>query len=166
MACLGLCVFSSALRGKLVRGFKTTTLRRIFLTHMLSENIFSFWAEKLGVLAKKYRHGCQNCNLRTSKNFWGKTVFFFKIELDCKLLRTSRWKKRAFSQKLSFRVLTTGIRASREMSRGKMKSLSPKFYFSVIIFGVWVISLSFLQSSFVRRVKQPINVRREIKWGN
>ena len=81
MACLGLCVFSSALRGKLVRGFKTTTLRRIFLTHMLSENIFSFWAEKLGVLAKKYRHGCQNCNLRTSKNFWGKTVFFLKLNL-------------------------------------------------------------------------------------
>ena len=49
---------------------------RIFLTQRLSENIFNFWAEKLGVLAKNYRHGCQNCNLCTFKNFWGKTFFF------------------------------------------------------------------------------------------
>ena len=41
-------------------------------------------------------------------------------------------KKRAFSQKIFFRFFTTVIRASREMSWGKMICLSKKFYFSVI----------------------------------
>ena len=70
-------------------------------------------------------------------------------------------KNRAFSKKVLFRVFTTGIRASREMFWGKMISLSEKFSFSVIIFGVWLISLSFLQISLVRCVKPPIIVRRE-----
>ena len=112
---------------------------------MLSENIFSFWAEKLAVLAKKYRHGCQNCNLRNFKKFWGKTVFFW----NWTWLQTSSdfemKKKRASSQKIFLRFFTTGIRDSREMSWGKMICLSKKFYFSVIIFGVWVIYLSLLK---------------------
>ena len=54
---------------------KKKSLGRIFLRQMLFQNIFSFWTEKLAVLAKNYRHGCQNCNLRTLKNFWGKTLF-------------------------------------------------------------------------------------------
>ena len=64
-------------------------------------------------------------------------------------------------KKFLFRVFTTGIRASREMFWGKMISLSKKFTFSVIISGVWVTSLSFLQISLVRCVKPPIIVRRE-----
>ena len=75
-------------------------------------------------------------------------------------------KKKTFSQKLFFRVFTTGFRASREMFWGKKICLSKKFYFFVIIFGVWVISLFFFQNSLVRCVKPPINVLREIKWGN
>ena len=166
------CVFFWSER-KVSQGFQNHKLSvqmkkigRMFLTHMLSENIFSFWAEKLAFLSKNYRHGCQNCNLRTFKNFWGKTVFFFKIEQDCKLLRTSRWKKRAFSKKIFFRFFTTGIRASREISWGKKISLSKKFCFPVIIFGVWVIYLSLLQNSLVKCVKPPISVRREQNWGN
>ena len=46
-------------------GVQMKKIGRIFVTHMLSEIIFSFWAEKLAVLVKNYRHGCQNCNLRT-----------------------------------------------------------------------------------------------------
>ena len=76
------CVFFWSER-KVSQGFQNHKLSvqmkkigRVFLTHMLSENIFSFWAEKLAVLAKNYRHGCQNCNLRTFRKFWGKTVFF------------------------------------------------------------------------------------------
>ena len=90
------CVFFWSER-KVSQGFQSHKLSVqmkklgwIFLTHMLSENIFSFWAEKLGVLMKCYRHGCQNCNLRTFGKFWGKTIFF---KLNCKLLRTLRWKK-------------------------------------------------------------------------
>ena len=48
---------------------------------MLFRHIFSFWAEKLGFSARIYRHGFQNCKIRTFRNFWGKTVFF-KIELQ------------------------------------------------------------------------------------
>ena len=128
---------------------------------MLSGNFFSFWAEKLAFLAKNYRHGCQNCNLRTFKNFWGKTVFFLKLNKIANFFGLRDEKNRAFSKKVLFRVFTTGIRASREMFWGKMISLSEKFSFSVIIFGVWVISLPFLQISLVRCVKPPIIVRRE-----
>ena len=63
-------------------GVKRKNLGRIFLTQMLFRHIFSFWAEKLGFSARIYRHGCQNCKIRTFRKFWGKTVFFFKIELQ------------------------------------------------------------------------------------
>ena len=142
---------------------KRKNLGRIFLMQMLFQNIFSFWAEKLAVLAENYRHGCQNCKLHIFGKFWGKTVFFSK--LNCTLVRTLRWKEKGFSiKKFFFRVFTTRNRDSREILWGKMISLSKKFCFSVIIFGVWVISFSFLQNSSVRCVKSPINVRRE-KFG-
>ena len=36
--------------------------------------IFSkFWAKFFWLLAKNYRHGCRNCNLRIFSRFWGKT---------------------------------------------------------------------------------------------
>ena len=93
------CVFICS-DGKGSQGFQNhrlsvqrKTLGRKFQTQMLSKNISSFWAEKLGVLSENYQHGCQNCKLRTFRKFWGKTVFFFK--LNCKLVRTLRLKKRA-----------------------------------------------------------------------
>ena len=163
------CIFFRSER-KVSQGFQNHKLSvqmkkigRMFLTHMLSENIFSFWAEKLAFLAKNYRHGCQNRNLRIFKNFWGKTVFFWTR------LQTSsdfEMKKRAFSKKVFFRYFTAGIRASREMSWGKKISLSKKLYFPVIIFGVWMIYLSLLQNSLVRCVKPAISVRREQNCGN
>ena len=54
----------------------------------------------------------------------------------------------------------TGNRASGEIFWGKRISLSRNF-FSVIIFGVWVFSLSFCKT-VVRYVKPPIIVQREI----
>ena len=70
-------------------------------------------------------------------------------------------KKGILVKKFSSGFIKTEICTSREKFWGKMISLSKKFYFSVIIFGVWVISLSFLQNSLVRCVKPPIIVRRE-----
>ena len=62
--------------------------------------------------------------------------------MNCNLVRTLRWKKWGFScEKDFFRVFTTRICASREMLWGNGISLSRKFIF--IVFGVWVISLSF-----------------------
>ena len=83
------------------------------------------------------------------------------MEHICKHLRTSRWKKRAFSQKLVFRVFTTGNRASREMFRGKRISLSRKFFFC---YHFWSLSdfFVFLQNCLVRCAKPPIIVQREI----
>ena len=82
-----LCVFFCSER-KVSQGFQNhklgiqrKNLGRIFLTQMLFRHIFSFWAEKLGFSARIYRHGCQNCKIRTFRKFWGKTVFF-KIELQ------------------------------------------------------------------------------------
>ena len=68
---------------------------------MLSENIFSFWAEKLAVLAKKYRHGCQNCNLRNFKKFWGKTVFFLKLNMIANFIGLRDEKKGLLVKKFS-----------------------------------------------------------------
>ena len=103
---------------------------------ILSENFFL-------LLAKNSRHGCQNCNLRIFSRFWGKTFFFsnwtwFQPSSDCE-----KKINRAFNPKVLFRVHTTKIRASREKNWGKKRFLFPKFYFSVIAFGVWVISWSF-----------------------
>ena len=36
---------------------------------------FKFLSEFFLQLAKNYRHGCQNCNLRIFSRFWGKTFF-------------------------------------------------------------------------------------------
>ena len=52
-------------------------------------------------------------------------------------------KNRASNQKVFFRVHTTKIRGSKEMFWGIKISLSKKFYFSVLLFGVGAISLSF-----------------------
>ena len=80
------CVFFWSER-KISQGFQNHKLSvqmkkldRILLTHMLSENIFSFWAEKLAVLAKNYRHGCQNCKVRTFRKFRGKTIFLIELQ--------------------------------------------------------------------------------------
>ena len=94
------------------------------------------------LLAKKSCHCCQNSNLRIFARFWGKT-FFSESEHDFNLLRTLRWKKWVFYSRVFFGVQPTKIRASREKFCWKKISVSKKFSFSVIIFGVSVISLSF-----------------------
>ena len=129
---------------------------------MLFQNIFIFWAKKLEVLAKNYRHGCQNYKVRTFRKFRVKTVFFNWIANFFGL-----WyeKNRASSQKVCLRVITTGFRASRKMFWGKMISLSKKLCFSVIIFGVWVIYLSLLQNSLVRCVKTTHQRAERTKLG-
>ena len=104
---------------------KSKILGRIFLRQMLFQNIFSFWAEKLGVSAKNYRLGCQNCKLRTFRNFWRKNSFF--LNWIANFFGLWDEKKRAFSQKVFFRVFTTGFRASWEMFWGKMMSILKKF---------------------------------------
>ena len=93
---------------------------------------------------------------------------FFKIEHDCKLLRTSRWRKLGFwSKKFSSGFLQQEFALPKKSFEEKWFPFRKRFFnFSVIISGVWVISLSFLQNSLVRCVKPPISVLREIKWGN
>ena len=124
--------------------------------------IFQNFARSLFTISEKLQHGCQNRNLSTFRKFWGKLIFF-KWNMFANIFGFRDVKNRAFSQKIFFRVFTTGIRASRGMFWGKKISLSKKFFFSVIFFGVWVILLSFLQNSLVRCVKPPTNVRRELK---
>ena len=60
-----LCVFFCSER-KVSRGWQNHKLGvqrkklcRFFLTRMLFQNVFWFWAEKFGVLAENYPHGCQ-----------------------------------------------------------------------------------------------------------
>ena len=160
------CVFFWSER-KISQGFQShklgvqmKKLGWIFLTHLLSENIFSFWAEKLGVLMKCYRHGCQNCNLRTFGKFWGKTFFF---EIDVQTSSDFEVKKIGLLvKKLSSGLLQQEFALPENCFDEKRFLFRKNFYFSVIFFGVWAISLSFVRNSLVRCVKPTINVWREI----
>ena len=69
-------------------------------------------------------------------------------------------KNRAFSQKVLFKVFTTGIRASRAIFWGKSISLSRMFF----CYHFWSLSdfLTFLQNCLVRCAKPPIIAQREI----
>ena len=69
-------------------------------------------------------------------------------------------KSRAFSQKIFFRVFTTGIRASSGMFWGKRISLSRKFF----CYHFWSLSdfFVFLQNCLVRCTKPPVILQREI----
>ena len=126
---------------------KRKNLGRIFLRQMLLQNIFSFWAEKLAVLAKNYRHGCQNCNLRTLKNFWGKTVFL-KLNIIANFFGLRDEKKGLSVKKFCSGLLQQEFALTEKCFEQKNICLSKKFYFSVIRFGVWVISLSFFAKCF------------------
>ena len=144
---------------------KRKNLGRIFLRQMLFQNIFSFWAEKLAVLAKNYRHGCQNCNLRTLKNFWGKTVFL-KLNIIANFFGL-RDEKKGFQSKNFVQVYyNRNSRSQRNVLSKKRFVFRKSFIFllSVLEFE-WFLCL-FLQNALVRCVKPPINKRREIKWGN
>ena len=105
-------------------------------------NFFKFLSEVWFAISEKLPAWLSNVIYVSFQGFEGKH-FFLKIEHDFNLLRTLRWKNGSFSQRVFSRVQTTKIRASREIFRWKTISLSEKFSFSVIIYGVWVISLSF-----------------------
>ena len=74
--------------------------------------------------------------------FLRKNSFFFQNWTRLQTSSDFEMKKRAFSQKVFLMLFTKKNRASREMFWGKLISLS-KIFFSVILFGVRVISLSF-----------------------
>ena len=75
-------------------------------------------------------------------------------------------KKKVFSQKVFFRVFTTEIRTCREMFWGKKDFSFEKVLFFCYLFWSLCDFFVFLQIFLVRCVKPPINVLREIKWGN
>ena len=112
------------------------------------------------LLAKNYRHGCENRNLSTFRNFWGKLGFFFKWNMFANIFGLRDEKNRAFGQKIFFRVFTTGIRASSGKFWGKRISLSRMFF----CYHFWSLSdfLVFLQNCLVRCAKPPITVQSEI----
>ena len=69
-------------------------------------------------------------------------IYFLKLNMISTVFGVWDQKTGSFSQKIFFRVQPTKIRASRAIFRGK-SFLFPKCFFSVINFGVWLISLSF-----------------------
>ena len=166
------CVFIWSER-KVSQGFQNHKLSvqmkkigRVFLTHMLSENIFSFWAEKLAVLAKNYRHGCQNCNLRTFRKFWGKTVFF-KLNMIANFFGLRDEENWDVGQKNFLQsYYNRNSRFQRNVLRKNDFSFERGFIFLLSFLEFEWFLCPFLQNSLVRCVKPPISVLREIKWGN
>ena len=69
-------------------------------------------------------------------------IYFLKLNMISTFFGVWDEKSGSFSQKIFFRVQPTKIRASRAIFWGK-SFLFPKCFFSVINFGVWLISLSF-----------------------
>ena len=133
---------------------------------MLSENILSFWAEKLGVLAKNYRHGCQNCNLRTFKSFWGKRIFL-KLNMIANFFGLRDEENWAFGQKNFLQgFYNRNSRFQRKVLRKNDFSFERGCIFLLSFLEFEWFPCLFLQNSLVRCVKPPINVLREIKWGN
>ena len=165
------CVFLCSEK-KVSQGFQNhklsvqmKNLGRNLLKRRLFQNIFSFWAEKLGVSAKNYRHGCQNCNLRTLKNFWGKTVFL-KLNIIANFFGLRDEKKGLLVKKFSSGLLQQEFALTEKCFEEKRFVFRKSFIFllSVLEFE-WFLCL-FLQNALVRCVKPPINMRSEIKWGN
>ena len=106
----------------------------IFFSQVLKRRLLSF-------LGKNYWHGCQNCNLRTFRRFWGLTIF--ENCTMCNLLGLWDEKSKGFSRKSLFRVFATGYHASRGISWGKVISPNKKFYSFLYHFWRWSIFLSF-----------------------
>ena len=61
----------------------------------------------------KSRWSCQNCNLRIFRRFWWKTIFKFLQNIST-FFGLCAEANNQFSRKISFRVVTTAIRASRK----------------------------------------------------
>ena len=80
------------------------------------------------LLAKNYRQGCQNCNLRIFSRFWGKTLFFFKLNTISTFF--GLWDgKKGFQSKCFTQGSCNKIsRFQRNILRKKI-SLSKKFVF-------------------------------------
>ena len=124
-------------------------------------NFFIVLREVASLLAKKYWHGCQNCNLSTFARFWGIT-FFLEKEHDFNLLRALRWKKRGLSvEKFSLGFTEQKLALPEKIFEEKNIFPSKMFYFSVIIFGVGVILCLF--ANFFSQVCQTANQREERK---
>ena len=165
------CVFFCSDR-KISQGFQNhklsvqrKVLGRKIQTQMLFQNISSFRAEKLGVSSENYQHGCQNCKLRTFRKFWGKTVLF-QIELQICSDFEMKKNRALVVNKFSSGFLQHEFALPEKYFEEKWFLFRRSFIFFVIIYRVWVISLSFLQNFSLRCVKPPINVRREKNWGN
>ena len=144
-------VSSSKLKRNLFQ--KKTSYCSIFLRFRVKFFLF---------LAKNYRHGCENCNLRTFRRFW--SFIFEKLHNVSTFFWAWDEKSRAFSRKDNSRVFTTGYRASRGLSWGKMISLSKSFVLFGVTFGDWAISLSFCLF-LISWIKTTIYVRGEKKLG-
>ena len=141
------------------------------LENLFSLNNFGLWAEKTWTLSKTVRSDSQNCSLHMQMKifrfFSGSKNICLKVLGHWMEASNFRWKcflrvvegtvhvssatffglwdekNGSFSQKVLFRVQPTRVRASREAFQWKKISLSKKFSFFVIIFGVSVTSLSF-----------------------
>ena len=159
-----LCVFFCCER-KVSQGFQNhklsvqrKNLGRVFLKRKLFQNIFSFWAEKLGVSAKNYWHGCQNCKLRTFRKFWGKTVFLNWI---ANLFGLWDEKNRALvEKKISSGFLQQEFALPEKCFEEKWFLFRESFFYRF-----WSLSnfFVFLQNCSVRCAKPPINVQSDIK---
>ena len=110
-----------------------TKLRKIFSEKGKFLLIFwRFWENSLFYSGRKIRQNCRNCNVRSLGRLWGKkclkpcTLFQFSLDFES--------KNTSFLRKISFRVLTNVIRASRGMFCGKSIPFTDRTLFFVWIF--------------------------------
>ena len=115
-------------------------------------------------ISKKLLAGLSKPQSKYLCNVLRNNIFLLKNEHDINLLRTLRWKRKGLSVE-KFGVHTTEIRASREIFWGKKYFSFEKVFFFCYHFSSCSDFFVFLQTSSVRCVKPPTNVRREKKIG-
>ena len=118
-------------------------MKKLFQEKKKFSTFSSFWSKFFLLLAKNYRIGRQNCNLRIFSRFLRENIYFLKLNMISTFFGFWDEKMGLSVKEFFFRVQPTKFRASREKFRWKNISLSKKFSFSVRYFGVSVISLSF-----------------------
>ena len=127
-------IAKSVFRNKLMKNlFREKNYLNFFQN---SERNFFAIDEKLPVWLSKLQSTYLSKVLREN-------IYFLKLNMISTFFGVWDEKSGSLSQKIFFRVQPTKIRASREKFCWKKISLSKKFSFSVIIFGVSVISFLF-----------------------
>ena len=128
---------------KIAKSVSRNKLRKIYSRGKNFFNFFKFLSEVFFAISEKLPAWLSKLQSPYLFKVLRENICFLKLNMISTFFGLWDEKNGSFSQKVFFMVQPTKISASRELFRWKKISLSKMISFSVIIFGVSVISLSF-----------------------